>query len=77
MRALQVFLDDVVDQPDIASPDGIMRAPFPYSAEVDTDLSHDRGQAVWREYLRALESWRRSGCRAEASYEARPADPGR
>ena len=34
--------------------DGVIRGRFPVTAELDMDLSHDKRQPVWREYLRSL-----------------------
>jgi signal transduction histidine kinase len=34
--------------------DGVMRGRYPFSAELDKDLSHDKRASVWQEYLRAL-----------------------
>lgn len=34
--------------------DGVMRGRYPFSEELDKDLSHDKRGAVWQEYLRAL-----------------------
>jgi len=34
--------------------DGVMRARYPLSDELDRDLAHDKRSTVWQEYLRAL-----------------------
>jgi signal transduction histidine kinase len=35
--------------------DGVVRMRFPFSDELDTDLSHDKRKGLWSDYLRALE----------------------
>jgi signal transduction histidine kinase len=34
--------------------DGVMRGRYPFSEELDKDLSHDKRASVWQEYLRSL-----------------------